>query len=57
MKPALETIQQRHQVVDFLPSAGLGEANNFIVVKSVPGAFQGKRQETDGLPQRISMKL
>jgi hypothetical protein len=57
MKPAPETIQQRHQVVDFLPSAILGEANNFIVVKSIPGASQGQWQILDGIPQRPPMKL
>jgi hypothetical protein len=56
-KPGLETIQQRHQVVDFLPSAVVGEANNFILVKSIPGASQGKWQEIDGSPQRFPMKL
>jgi hypothetical protein len=56
-KPGVETIQQRHQVVNFLPSAILGETNNFIVVKSIPGASQGKWQETDDFPQRFPMKL
>jgi hypothetical protein len=56
-KPAVETIQQRHQVVDFLPSGVLREANNFIVVKSIPWASQGEWQETDGLPQRFPMKI
>jgi hypothetical protein len=56
-KPGVAMIEQRHQVIDFLPSAVLGEANNFVVVKSIPGASQGKRQEADGLPQRFPMKL
>jgi hypothetical protein len=57
MKPAIETIQQRHQVVDFLPSAVLGEANNFILVRNIPGASQEKRQEKDGSTQRFPLKL
>jgi hypothetical protein len=52
-KPGGETIQQRHQVVDFLPSAVLGEANNFIVVKSSLGACQEKRQVPDNPFQSI----
>jgi hypothetical protein len=56
-KPSVETIQQRHQVVDFLPSAVLGEVNDFIIVKSSLGAAQEKWQEIDGMLQRFPMNL
>jgi hypothetical protein len=52
-----ETIQQRKHLVDFLPYAVLGEANDFIIVKSSLATYQEKWQVLDGLLQRIPMKL
>jgi hypothetical protein len=56
-EPFAVTIQERQQVVDFLPSAVLGEANDFIIVKSGLGVYQEQWQVLDGFPQRIPMKL
>jgi hypothetical protein len=56
-KPSAGTIQQRQHVVDFLPSAVLGEANDFTIVKSSQGRFQEKRQALNGLLQRSPIKL
>jgi hypothetical protein len=56
-KPAVETIQRRHQVVDFLPSAIQGETNDFIIVKNSLVASRKKWQVLDGIPQRTPTKL
>ena len=46
-------MQERQQIVDFLPPAVLGEANDFIVLS----ISQGKRQGLDGFHERTPMKL